>query len=128
VTGCCLIDADTGGGYRLEPPYYGELTIDPQSGAIFRIALETALGALVPLDRTDVMVAYGPVEMNGRTWILPLRSVSIMRTRDEKNLDLWDQSFTIWGPFETLIEQFTFERYHMYQGSARMLPGYTAEP
>lgn len=128
LTGCCLIDANAGGGYRIEPPYYGELTIDPDSGAIFRFALETTLGGFVPADRSKVMVAYGPVEMNGRTWIVPLRSVSLVRRRSEKSLGEWDQSFAVWGPYETLIDQFTFERYHMFQGSARVLPGFTSEP
>jgi uncharacterized damage-inducible protein DinB len=40
------------------------------------------------MDRVEVMIAYGPLEMNRQTWILPMRRVSISRLREQKNLHL----------------------------------------
>jgi hypothetical protein len=56
--------------------YHGEIGIDPASGTILRLALEAdpALGS--PTHRADVMVEYGSVEIGGKTYTCPARSVS----------------------------------------------------
>jgi hypothetical protein len=43
-----------------------------------------------------MMVTYGPVEISGRTYILPLRSVNIWRGRAVPLLAEWTESFLTW--------------------------------
>jgi hypothetical protein len=30
-----------------------------------------------------------------------------------------------WGPYETLVNDFTFDQYHMFRGESRILPGFS---
>jgi hypothetical protein len=79
----------------------------------------------VPVNRSDMMVAYGPVEIGCKTYILPLRSVNVLRGRVEPSLREWNVSFQTWGPYETRVNDFTFDHYHMFRGESRILPGFS---
>jgi VWFA-related protein len=114
--------------FEISPAYHGEIAIDPASGAILRVHVQHDLQGFVPADRADMMVAYGSVEIGGRTYILPVRSVSIWRGRAAVSLEEWNESFQTWGPYETQVNDFTFDHYHMSRGEARMLPGFTGVP
>lgn len=43
--------------------------------------VQADLAAFVPVKRSDLIVTYGPVEIGGKTYILPVRSVSLSRGR-----------------------------------------------
>lgn len=126
VRGC--IGVDSAPCFSLPVAYHGEVAIDPASGAILRVQLQPDFPGFVPGDQSSLMVSYGPVAIGGRSWILPVRSVSIARVRALEDLAEWNVGFHTWGPFETRINDFTFSHYHKYQGSARILPGYTPVP
>lgn len=123
VEGCCLA-RDGATKFAIRPGYHGEIAIDPASGAILRIQMQADLQGFVPTTQADMMVEYGPVAIGGKTYILPLRAVSIWRGRTVPALEEWNQSFHTWGPYETAMDVFTFERYHAFQSEIRMLPGY----
>ena len=114
--------------YAIVPGYHGQITVDPSNGAILRVEIEADLPGFVPVNRSEIMVAYGPVEIGGKTYILPIRSASIWRGRRLEPLKEWNESFVTWGPYETRLNEFTFDQYHMFHGEARMLPGYTPAP
>jgi VWFA-related protein len=128
VAGCCLPDGDGTTRFEILPPYQVELAIDPATGAILRVQAQSDLQGFVPGNRSDMMVVYGPIEIRGRTFILPLRSVNIWRGRAVLPLQLWTESFRTWGAYETRINDFNFDHYHMSFGEARMLPGFTRVP
>src|SRR5207344_3100953 len=77
VWGCCLPDGDGLGGFQRLAGYHGQITIDPATGAVFRLQAEADLTGFPPVTRSDVMVEYGPVDIGGTTYIRPLKSVSI---------------------------------------------------
>jgi hypothetical protein len=124
---CLLLECGGIDRYVLAPGYHGEITIDPDSGTVLRAQVQADLPGFVPADRSDIMVAYGPVELGGKTYILPVRSVSIWRGRTVQPLELenWNESFLTWGPYETRVSEFTFDHYRMFHGESRLLPGYT---
>jgi hypothetical protein len=128
VNGCCLPDGDGETHFKILPAYHGEIAIDPVSGAILRLQVQADLQGFVPVNRSDMMVAYGPVEIGGRTYILPLRSVNIWRGRSEPLLKEWNVGFQTWGPYETRVNNFTFDQYHMFRGESRILPGFSRVP
>jgi VWFA-related protein len=128
VGGCCLPDGNGTTGFGILPAYLAEVAIDPVTGAILRVQVQPDLQGFVPGNRSDMMVAYGPIEIHGRTFILPLRSVNIWRGRAVLPLQLWTENFRTWGAYETRINDFTFDHYHMAGGEARMLPGFTPIP
>ena len=128
VSGCCL--PGTGESYSILPGYRGEIAIDPVSGAIVRVQVQTVFPGFVPTNRSDVMVEYGPVAMGDKTYMVPLHSIAVHRGRTmlaQKQED-WNTSFQTWSPFHTQISEFTFDRYHLFQGEMRILPGFTPVP
>jgi hypothetical protein len=53
------------------------------------------------------MVEYGPEELGGKTYICPHRSVEISRGRSERELHEWGMVFSLYGYFETMINDVT---------------------
>ena len=127
---CCL--ARTGGSFgpqdlfRKLAGYHGEITVDPASGTIVRLTLEANLKANEPVIEAGIAVEYGPVEIGGKTYICPLKSVSILRVWTAETLNLpspIDQSpRTLAGDQQLLLNDVAFERYHLFRAEARVLP------
>jgi hypothetical protein len=123
IRGCCLPGGDGTTGFLDVGAYHGEIAIDPASGAVLRVAVEQNLQGFVPADRADLMVAYGPVTIDDRKYICPVRSVSRMRMRSVNTATEWDsESFLQWGPYATVLNDFRFDDYHLFRAKIRMLP------
>ena len=101
---CCYWGQDgLPSSFSARPGYHGELAIDPGSGAILRLVLKADLRPDVaahvepdpaahvepdpaahgeqeksPLLRSDVLVEYGAVDIGGKQYVCPTRSVSVM--------------------------------------------------
>lgn len=129
IVDCCLRNNDT---FRTDSQYHGELTIDPQTGAILRLTMQSEPGWIVepnlapvrPVRATGMMVEYGPVRIGGKTYICPKRSVVTTRTRAVKQLNLWGQDSTVYSPYETMMDDIAFSDYHKFGAESRMLPGF----
>jgi hypothetical protein len=128
LIGCCFPEGRGNARIGISAGSHGEIVIDPVSGTILRAQLEFDLPGFVPTRRSDIMVSYGPVEIGGKTYILPLHSVNIWRGRTVASLQQWNVSFATWGPSETEMNVFTFDQYHMFRGNMRMLPGFNQVP
>ncbi|MGB9030039.1 MAG: hypothetical protein WCC27_07970, partial [Acidobacteriaceae bacterium] len=120
--GCCLPDGEGSSGFTTMPGYHGEIAIDPATGAILRVETEANLAGFAPLDRSAVMVSYGPVTIGQKTYICPLRSVSIWRARSVTAHWEWGQGFRDWGPWATKLIEFRFDDYHIFRANIRILP------
>jgi hypothetical protein len=75
-----------------------------------------------------MMVEYGPVEIGGRKYICPDRSVVIMRFRTVNTLNIWGQTFNVYGPYETRLNDTVYTDYHKFGSEVRMLPGFDVVP
>jgi hypothetical protein len=133
VVHCCLVNGKT---FLTSPRYLGELTIDPGTGAILRLTMEsepgwireTNLNPVLPVEGAAMMVEYGPVEIGGRRYVCPHRSVVIIRVRTVSILTIWGQRFDIYAPYETLLNDIVYTDYHKFGAEARMLPGFDVVP
>jgi VWFA-related protein len=133
VTYCCLVGGRT---FLTSPRYLGELTIDPETGAILRLTMEAELGwirepnltPVKPAEGAAMMVEYGPVEIGGRKYVCPHRSVVIMRVRTVSTLTNWGQTFDVYAPYETLLNDIVYTDYHKFGSEAHMLPGFDVVP
>jgi VWFA-related protein len=133
VTYCCLVGGRT---FLTSPRYLGELAIDPGTGAILRLTMEAELGwirepnlnPVLPAKGAAMMVEYGPVEIGGRKYVCPHRSVVIMRVRTVSTLTIWGQTFDTYAPYETLLNDIVYTDYHKFGVEARMLPGFDVVP
>jgi hypothetical protein len=108
--------------------YHGEITIDPETGAIYRITAEADLLPRLPINRSDVMVEFSPTVIGGQTFICPVRSVSISRSRKVIILHDWNMRFGIYGPFETILNDVAFSNYHVFASQHRILPDVSPAP
>jgi VWFA-related protein len=114
--------------YQQKTPFHGEFAVDPASGAILRLTVQADLRPALPLARSDVMVEYGPVLIGETSYICPLRSVSISRPRTVMAIHEWGENFKVYAPFESILSDMAYDRYHLFRPTARMLPGYTPAP
>jgi hypothetical protein len=128
VWGCCLPDGDGTSGFDVIAPHHGEISIDPASGAVVRLEAIADLGSFVPLRRSDIVVEYGPVEIGGKTYICPEKSVSVMTSRSVMTLREWDEGFRTFGPYATTMNDITFDSYHVFRAGSRMLVGINPSP
>jgi VWFA-related protein len=130
---CCLVGGRT---FLMSPRYLGELTIDPGTGAILRLTMQAELGSILEPNLNPVlaakgaavMIEYGPVEIGGKEYICPHRSVLIMRVRTVTPLTFWGETFEIYAPYETRLNDIVYTDYHKFGAEARMLPGFDVVP
>ena len=127
ISGCCLPGGAGTSGFQILAGYYGEITLDPVSGAILRLEAKADIGGFPPIDSSNIMITYGPVEIGGKSFICPLRSISTMRTRSVTKKVEWDEGFNTWGPYLTVLNDIRYEDYHMFRGESRMVPGYDSK-
>jgi hypothetical protein len=131
---CCFM-GDRGKMRDFEgvPQYHGEIAVDPTSGAVFRLVVETDLDPAVPIDRADVAVEYSPVEIGGKSYICPVKSISITKAADFLFHGIVFNSGTInprsiVEPKVTAINDLVFDNYHQFRTEMRILPAEPADP
>jgi hypothetical protein len=124
IKGCCLPDGGEVRGFVKATGYSGEIAIDPQSGAILRLVFRADLTAIPPLVRSDVMVEYGPIDIGGKTYICPVRSVSLWRGRSVIPLSPSDKTLGTFGPYVTALNDMTFDHYQVFRSESRILPNF----
>lgn len=84
VSICCyLTDDGLPSSFAATPGYHGELSIDPDTGAVLRLVLKADIRSdeaqqRSPLLRSDVLVDYGTENISARQYVCPTRFVSVM--------------------------------------------------
>jgi hypothetical protein len=125
---CCIADqAGKMQEFNATPAYHGEIAFDPGTGAVLRLVVETDLRPGLKISRADILVEYGSVEIGGKSYICPLRSVSISTATDlvTKGVQYKNSgSFTkiIGNPKVTSINDVVFDNYHLFRSEMRILP------
>lgn len=102
--------------------------IDPATGAILRLTLETAVDPSLSIVRGDIMVEYGPVEIGGRSYICPVRSVSISEVRTVTVLRKVDLSVKRFSAYRPMLNDVVFKDYHIFSTEMRLLPADDSTP
>ena len=136
----CCVPGDKGNGVFQEfSGYHGVIAVDPVSGAILRLTLEADLKPDDPLARSDIAVEYGAVEIGGKTYICPLKSVSVLLApppspgavqlqRYRGGALLEKDRRTEREHMQTLLNDVAFEQYHLFHAEARLINGNHVEP
>jgi hypothetical protein len=60
--------------FTAAPGYHGELFVDPETGIIVRLVTKADLKNTDPVQQEDIRVDYGPVDINGKQFIVPISS------------------------------------------------------
>jgi hypothetical protein len=131
----CCVPGDKGNGVFHEfSGYHGMIAVDPTSGAILRLTLQADLKRDDPLARSDIAVEYGAVEMGGKSYICPVKSVSILIAPLASSGAIQLQRYRGGAVFEkdkqnerehmqTLLNDVAFEQYHLFHAETRLMPG-----
>lgn len=125
---CCLPVDNKAVPFIQSVPFHGDVAVNPATGAIMRLTVQSDLGWRLPLQRSDLMIEYGPVQAGSKTFICPLKSVSISRQRRITIIQEWGEAFKVYEPFETVLNEMRFDNYHVFGSTSRILPGYVEVP
>lgn len=127
---CCVPGNFSNGIFKEFSGYHGEIAVDPVNGAILRLTLKADLRPSAPLDRSDILVEYGPVEIGGKTYICPVKSISVTRappaapTMQRYRDSLLDNDgWAAREHLQTLLNDVVFAQYHVFRADARILTG-----
>ncbi|MGA3044995.1 MAG: hypothetical protein ABSD67_00105 [Terracidiphilus sp.] len=136
VTYCCFLEYGIMSDFKAVPPYHGEIAIDSASGAVRRLVVKTDLKPELLVSKANVLVEYSPVEIGGKVYICPAKSVSIVTAIDQLLTEDGDQVMnneqsyhngTIETQKVTAINDVLFGNYHAYRGDMRILPTDSSE-
>lgn len=116
--------------FKATPTYHGEITIDPFTGNVSRIVLICDLAPGQVITRADTELEYGPIDIGGRTYFVPLRGVSVLVAPAVKDhlvgggTDWYTQSdhYTV-----TSINDLQFRDYRVFRTEMRIVPGQAPE-
>jgi hypothetical protein len=139
----CCIPAGSNHVYKEFSGYHGEITLDAINGTIHRLTLQADQKSPNPMTKTNLMVEYAPVEIGGKTYICPVRSVALAlaqpQARSQSGLADYVGFLGLHGSGEesnsmpetslqTLLIDVTFEKYHMFRSESRILVDNNPEP
>ncbi len=130
----CCVPSQTGKRvFKRFVGYHGEIAVDASNGSILRLTLIADLTKADPLVKSDMMVAYGPVEIGDRSYICPIKSVSIsLAPAQTKKVLLFETQASSLiqqenemnrAPLQTMLNDVVFGQYHLFRSDARILTG-----
>lgn len=101
--------------FRTTPAYHGSLWVEPATGTILRVSIEVDANDINLFRQMAVMVKYAPVQIGGREFICPVKSLASQLSIVDVNLVLGD------GPTEWLNVA-SYTNYHRFASTTRILP------
>ena len=133
---CCFGTPNTGlRPFESTPPFHGEIAIDPANGAVYRLVLITDLAPSDPIFRAETMVEYDSVEIGGRAYICPRKSVTVTTAITQIIHQGRCASATddcgpveVARPKDTAINDTEYRSYHVFGSEMRILPAESTDP
>ncbi|MGA8673166.1 MAG: VWA domain-containing protein [Terracidiphilus sp.] len=129
VNYCCVAEIGASVVANVHPfrqltGYRGEMAVDPATGAILRLIAEAELKPTDPVSKADILVEYSNVEIAGKSYICPVRSISsamaqTIQVDPRYKFALARQM----QPVKTSVNEATFENYHVFRSDSRVLTG-----
>jgi len=114
---------------QLLSAYHGEIAINPADGSILRLTMVADLKPADPVTGAGLLVEYGPVEIAGRNYICPVKSVALSlvpKVRIESSSTSGQHVSR--GPMQTRVNDVVFRDYHLFRAEVRIVGDDAAEP
>jgi VWFA-related protein len=108
--------------------YHGEIAFDPASGAILRITLEADMPPNEVVSSNGMMVEYGAVDIGGKSYICPLRGVSVLMAHTTQPSQGVHPAEGFKGQLKTFLNDAVFAQYRRFGSEVRLLAGDRVEP
>jgi VWFA-related protein len=105
---------------RTAPAYHGSLWVDPETGVVLRLSIEIGENEVGQFKRFAVMVQYAPVQIGGRNFICPVRSLALDLASAGVTSSLFGNSGLAEAPTEWLNVA-SYSNYHRFAATARIL-------
>jgi hypothetical protein len=100
--------------YNGTPGYHGNLFLDPITGVVLRVTIDSDLKPSDPITRAAISVQYGPVEIGGKSYICPVHSIAISLTKSHAGGDKSDMEIL-------RINEVSFTDYHRFGSTTRLI-------
>jgi hypothetical protein len=130
---CCVVkglrsvgQADVG-VFDERASYHGDIVFDPADGSILRITMEAEMPPKGLVPSAGVAIEYGPVEIGGRSYICPTRSVSLLTAHTAAQQGMFSQS-NYRGAATTFLNDVKFTQYRRFGSETRILTGDSSAP
>jgi hypothetical protein len=108
------------------PGYYGEIAVNPTTGQVARIVVICDLAPGEALTGASIELEYGRVEMDGETYVLPVRGVSVSSLSIATHHYLFDSGVSIGEQSDhfpvSSLDDLTFSDYRIYKPKIRIVP------
>lgn len=134
----CCVDGKV---FQQFSAYHGELTLDPSNGTILRVTLIADLAGNAPLTQAELMVDYGPVELGGKKYYCPAKSISVSRAPAQAsvktpalpgfrpglvgmNARAGEHSS---AAMQTMLNETVFDDYHLFRADVQILTANNSE-
>ncbi len=124
---CCLPNGPSHASQQFSG-YRGQIAVDPANGTVFRIVVQADLKPADPISRADIVVEYGPVEIGGRSYICPVRSVAILVDNTVPTPPVQSLRTPVIPPTissqlhtQTQVDDVAFTQYHLFRAESRMI-------
>jgi hypothetical protein len=105
---------------RNKPGYHGSLWLDPATGTVLRVTIESDPKESAPFRSATILVEYGPVQISGSRFICPVRSVAISVAVPDSQTPFGDDDPTHW------LNETLFTQYRLFGSTIRILPDVAA--
>ncbi len=105
---------------RSTPAYRGSLWLDPATGVILRLSIEIGEDRVGQFKRFAVLVEYAPIQIGGRNFICPARSLAVDWTSAGVTTSLFGESGLTDTPTEWLNIA-SYSNYHRFAATTRIL-------
>lgn len=123
---CCVVDGFNSDGteskrvFREIVSYHGEIAFDPANGSILRISMEAEIPATELVSRAGIQVEYSPVVIAGKSYICPVRSISILMAHTAQQSNAYSRS-NYKGAEKTYLNDVAFSQYRRFGTESRIL-------
>jgi hypothetical protein len=107
---------------RHVPAYHGEIAVNPVDGSIIRLTMVADLKSSDPVIKADLMVEYGPVELGGKTYICPVKSVALSLDHVIYRTAISAAAAALGAP-QLRVNDVLFRQYHLFRGDVRIVSG-----
>jgi VWFA-related protein len=118
--------------------YHGEMTINPGDGTILRVTILADIAKDEPMTKADLMVEYRPVDLGGKTYYCPARSIAISLAMDQAasrgamNIGTGTVNYQALAmaeaPKQLMLNEVVFDHYHLFTSESRLLTTESSTP
>lgn len=123
---CCTVDGYRSDGepelavFNERAGYQGDITFNPTDGSILRVSLRAEMPPSGMVPNAGIVIEYSPVEIGGRTYICPSRSISMVQAHAGQQNPAYAKS-NYRGPVKTFLNDVDFKQYRRFGSETRIL-------